>query len=182
VSRERPRRHRQGKHWVGNPNPYPYPNPNPNPGDRNPLRREGRVSEPRTPTAPQARQASRRWAWRGAAAYSDEKGCESQRGGFRVGEIAHAAASRRPPIPLSTIVARTNMYTYDANVWGLSIVQGPFSVAPRQTPDVAIRNRVFFPRMGCTALSPGAVRRWGTGRWFRGAPSARRSTCLCAGG
>jgi hypothetical protein len=91
------------------------------------------------------RQASRRWAWRGAAAYSDEKGCESQRGGFRVGEIAHAAASRRPPIPLSTIVARTNMYTYDANVWGLSIVQGPFSVAPRQTPDVAIRNRVFSP-------------------------------------
>jgi hypothetical protein len=30
---------------------------------------------------------------------------------------------------LSTIVARTHMYTYDANVWDFSIVQGPFSVA-----------------------------------------------------
>jgi hypothetical protein len=28
------------------------------------------------------------------------------------------------------------MYTYDAKVWDLSIVQGPFSVAPCQTPPV----------------------------------------------
>jgi hypothetical protein len=31
------------------------------------------------------------------------------------------------------MVARTHMYTYDAQVWDLSIVQGPFSVAPCQT-------------------------------------------------
>jgi hypothetical protein len=48
-------------------------------------------------------------------------------------ENSHEAVSRRPPIPLYTIVPRTHMYTYDATVWDLSIVQGPFSVAPRQT-------------------------------------------------
>jgi hypothetical protein len=47
-------------------------------------------------------------------------------------EIAHAAVSRRPPISHDTIVARTHMYTYTAKVWELSIVQGPFSVAPCQ--------------------------------------------------
>jgi hypothetical protein len=47
-------------------------------------------------------------------------------------EIARAAVSRRPPISFYTIVARTHMYTYDAKVWALSLVQGPFSVAPCQ--------------------------------------------------
>jgi hypothetical protein len=42
-----------------------------------------------------------------------------------VWEIAHAAASRRPPISLDTIVARTRMYTYAAKYCDLSIVQGP---------------------------------------------------------
>jgi hypothetical protein len=46
---------------------------------------------------------------------------------------SHAAVSRRPPISLSTIVARTHMYTYAAKVWDLSLVQGPFSVAPCHT-------------------------------------------------
>jgi hypothetical protein len=36
-------------------------------------------------------------------------------------------------LPSYTIVARTRMYTYAANVWDLSIVQGPFPAAPRQT-------------------------------------------------
>jgi hypothetical protein len=46
-------------------------------------------------------------------------------------EIAHEAVSRRPPISLDTIVARTHMYTYAAKVWDVSLerVQGPFSVA-----------------------------------------------------
>jgi hypothetical protein len=39
--------------------------------------------------------------------------------------------SRRPPVPLSRIVARTHMYTYAANVWDSSIVQGPFYCPPR---------------------------------------------------
>jgi hypothetical protein len=54
-------------------------------------------------------------------------------------EIAHAAVSRRPPISLSGIVARTGGYTCDAKVWDLCIVQGAFSVAPCH-PKVAIRN------------------------------------------
>jgi hypothetical protein len=48
-------------------------------------------------------------------------------------EIAHAAVSRRPPISLYTMVPRTEGYAYDVGVWDLSIVQGPFSVAPCQT-------------------------------------------------
>jgi hypothetical protein len=55
--------------------------------------------------------------------------------------IAHAAVSRRPPISLYTVVARTHMYTYDARVWDLSIVQGPFSVAPCKAPCVTIATR-----------------------------------------
>jgi hypothetical protein len=42
------------------------------------------------------------------------------------------AVSRRTPIPLDKIVARAHMYTYAAKVWDLSVVQGPFSVAPCQ--------------------------------------------------
>jgi hypothetical protein len=45
-------------------------------------------------------------------------------------EIAHEAVSRRPLIPLDTMVPRTGGYAYDVGVWDLSIVQGPFSVAP----------------------------------------------------
>jgi hypothetical protein len=55
-------------------------------------------------------------------------------------EIAHAAVSRRPPIPLDTIVARTQSYTYDATVWDLSIVQGAFPVTPCPNLTFSIRN------------------------------------------
>jgi hypothetical protein len=47
-------------------------------------------------------------------------------------ELAHGAVTRRPPIPLYTIVARTKGDTYDVGVWELSIIQ-EFSVAPCQT-------------------------------------------------
>ena len=46
-------------------------------------------------------------------------------------EIVHDAVSRRLPIPLS--ISPTKGYTYAPKVWDLSIVQGPFSVAPCQT-------------------------------------------------
>jgi hypothetical protein len=49
-------------------------------------------------------------------------------------EIAHAAVSRRPPISLYTLVPRTESNAYD--VEDLSLVQGPFSVAPCQTLNV----------------------------------------------
>jgi hypothetical protein len=48
--------------------------------------------------------------------------------GFQVGDRSLDA-----PISLYTVVARTQGYTYAAQVWDLSIVQGPFSVAPYQT-------------------------------------------------
>jgi hypothetical protein len=50
-------------------------------------------------------------------------------------ETAHAAVSRRPPIPLSSIVARTHMYANAAKVWDFSIVQGALSFAPCLTRD-----------------------------------------------
>ena len=47
-----------------------------------------------------------------------------------IGRGAHAAVSRRSSNPSNTIVARTEGYTYNANVWAVCLVQGPFSVAP----------------------------------------------------
>jgi hypothetical protein len=47
--------------------------------------------------------------------------------GISGGRSPHEAVSRRPPISLYTIVARTHMYTYDAQVWDLSAAQGPSS-------------------------------------------------------
>jgi hypothetical protein len=47
-------------------------------------------------------------------------------------EIAHAAVSRRPPIILCTIVARTEDYTHAAKAWDSSLVQGAFPAAPCQ--------------------------------------------------
>jgi hypothetical protein len=54
---------------------------------------------------------------------------------LRIGlwEIVHAVVTRRPPISLSTIVARIEGYTYAAKGWAVSLVQGPFPVAPCQT-------------------------------------------------
>ena len=62
------------------------------------------------------------------------------------------AVSRRPPISLYGIVARTHMCTYAANVWDVSIVQGPFSVAPCRT----LRLRFAFSASLC---GPWLVRR-----------------------
>jgi hypothetical protein len=61
-------------------------------------------------------------------------------------EVAYAAVSRRPPIPVYTIVARTHMNTYAAEVWDSSIVQGPFSVAPRQTLALQANCRTHRPQ------------------------------------
>jgi hypothetical protein len=52
-------------------------------------------------------------------------------GGFGVGDFAHGAVSRRPPILLYTTVARTGGYAYDVGVGDfVSIIQGPVSAAP----------------------------------------------------
>ena len=48
--------------------------------------------------------------------------------------------TRRPPISFSRI-ARSEGYTNAANVWAVSLVQGPFSVAPCANLCVTIRHR-----------------------------------------
>ena len=66
-------------------------------------------------------------------------------------EIAHAAVSRRPPTPVSRTVARTHMNTYDAKVWALCIVQGPFAVAP--CPPLTSRFATFASLYACPCHS-----------------------------
>jgi hypothetical protein len=61
------------------------------------------------------------------------------------GKVANRYVSATPAdSPRQWIVARAEGYTYAANVWGLSLVQGPFSVAPCQTLSVRFAN--FFIR------------------------------------
>jgi hypothetical protein len=55
--------------------------------------------------------------------------------GLSGGESAHAAVSRRPPVSLDTVVARTHMYTYGADVWDSSIVHGPIFRRPFPNSD-----------------------------------------------
>jgi hypothetical protein len=76
------------------------------------------------------------------------KSCESygRDFGFRRETAFHAAVSRRPPIPLDAMVPRTEGYAYDVGVWDLSLVQGPFSVAPCRTLSVTIRNFLIAVR------------------------------------
>jgi hypothetical protein len=50
------------------------------------------------------------------------------------GGRSHEAVSRRPPISLYTIIARTHMYTYAARVWDLSIVPRAIFCRPVPTP------------------------------------------------
>jgi hypothetical protein len=70
-------------------------------------------------------------------------------------EIAHEAVSRRPPISLDTIVARTHMYTYAAQVWDLSIVQTHLSPMQNPTLRFAILRCIYLgaARGGDTAVA-----------------------------
>jgi hypothetical protein len=49
-------------------------------------------------------------------------------------EMAHGAATRRPPVSLDMMVPRTGGDTHDASVWDSSIVQGAYPVAPCPKP------------------------------------------------
>jgi hypothetical protein len=86
---------------------------------------------------------------------SDGKSCESLRWGIRVGDELTRPFSPRPPIPLDTSVARTEGYTYAAEVWGLCIVQGPV-LSPRAEP--LIVRFATVTSMYSAALSPGTRR------------------------
>jgi hypothetical protein len=52
-----------------------------------------------------------------------------------------------PPVSLFRIVTRTEGYTYAAKVWDVSIVEGPFSVAPCQTLIVRIAFFALTPEI-----------------------------------
>ena len=121
----------------------------------------------------------------GRVAYSDAKAANRNVWGFGW-EIAHAAVSRRPPISLSITVARTHMYMHAANVWvwNLSLVQGLFSVAPRQTfmfrfatfaslyrrEGLLLGTSLLVPNHPFTHATPSTVRgRAARAGWFRGA-------------
>jgi hypothetical protein len=75
------------------------------------------------------------------------------------------AVSHRTPFHdarfiLRTMVPRTECYTCDAKVWDLSIVQGPFSVAPCQTLGLALPIRISFaPLCGRRVWRPRAAPR-----------------------
>jgi hypothetical protein len=66
-------------------------------------------------------------------------------------EIAHEAVSRRPPVSLDRVVARTGGYAYDVGVWDLSIVQGPFSVTCQT---LELRFATFFIAVCCLTSPP----------------------------
>jgi hypothetical protein len=70
-------------------------------------------------------------------------------------EIAHAAVSRRLPIPLYTMVPRTGGYTYDVAVWDLSIILLPVSVAPCQTLTIdGLWSATRTKHGNCISISP----------------------------
>ena len=60
--------------------------------------------------------------------------------------LTRLAVSRRPPISLYKIVARTHMYTYAAQVWDSSLVQGPF-LSPFVVPNLSVTIRNLFPSL-----------------------------------
>jgi hypothetical protein len=65
--------------------------------------------------------------------------------------------------PSYTRVARTHMYTYAAQVWDWSLVQGPFSVAPCQT--LALRFATCSSRHGAVSSQGWRCRCCSRRRW-----------------
>jgi hypothetical protein len=95
-----------------------------------------------------------------------------------VWESAHAAVSRRPPIPLDRIVARTRTYTYAAKVWDVSLIQRAFSVAPCQlnptsANPVISRFATFFIAVPREELREAATASWCFGFFSSSGPAAR---------
>jgi hypothetical protein len=69
--------------------------------------------------------------------------------------------SRRPPISLYKVVSRTGGYTYDVEVWDLSIVQGPL-IAPCQTLAKVTRVATFASLYPTALRQLVAPRGWGS--------------------
>ena len=78
-----------------------------------------------------------------------------------MGDRTHAAVSRRPPIPLSRIVACTEGYTHDAKGWALSIPLSSFTAGEGEREGRAGRWG-FTPAMNaCPRAEPGVPSRVG---------------------
>jgi hypothetical protein len=82
---------------------------------------------------------------RGHHPYSDKKVANRNVGDFGW-EIAHAAVS------LYTMVARTEGYTFDANVWDLSIIQGSFFCRPVLNLPYSLRFATFSSLYGRASI------------------------------
>jgi hypothetical protein len=106
---------------------------------------------------------------------SDEKNANRNVGVFGW-EIAHEAVSRRPPIPLYTIVARYHMYTHDADVWDLSNRSIIFCrpVPNRTVTDSQLLHRCITRRVTLTLSVPSAS----GSRWRGGSHMPARSSIM----
>jgi hypothetical protein len=162
------------------------------------LERDGRRHQPGVPGQPAGRRrggVGRQHAGGGGAArparYS-EGGKVANFVTVRIsgGEVAHGAVSRRSPIPLDTMAARTHMYTCYVGVLDSSIIQGPFPVAPCQT--LTLRFATFSSlqagrRSTCgspraTPAPPCWLTRSSTSRWRSAAGECAGSTPSPASG
>jgi hypothetical protein len=77
----------------------------------------------------------------GSGGTAIKKNRESLRLGFRVGEIAHGAVSRRPRISLDTMVPRTAGYAHDVGVWDRFVHRSRSSFCRAvPNPSVTMRN------------------------------------------
>jgi hypothetical protein len=85
--------------------------------------------------------------------------------GVRVGGQLPRPCRPRVSNPSNTIVARAEGSTYDAKVWAVCLVRGPFSVSPRAVPNPTRRlgqhASATPPRVaaeqGCTPLARGGT-------------------------
>ena len=76
-----------------------------------------------------------------------------------MGEIAHEAVSRRPPVSLDTTVARTHMHTYAAKVWILSVCRSA-TIFCRAVPNLTVTIR------NCYVAAEHSHQRWVAWRLF----------------
>jgi hypothetical protein len=99
--------------------------------------------------------------------------------------FAHGPVSRRSPISLATMVARTVGYAYDAGVWDLSIIQGPVFCVPNPS-NVTIRSYFIAvapaseaPATGGAAPAPARVVVAAAAAAARTEPAGGRTCSVC---
>jgi hypothetical protein len=97
-----------------------------------------------------------------------DKSSQNRKGGFGLGQPAHAAVSRRPPSSLYTMVSRTEGYTYDTRVWDVCNRSGAIFCRPVPNLSVTIRNfPIAVPANSQTGAHSAGTRRPYGGRSSR---------------